>query len=188
MRECSQAGPHNGSQSGPSTRPRQLRDREVLWEGSRRSKLMNRRTERPYKVDGAGELAPHSAAQRSATEINGPVVQQKFSSLLRETCGPSLSATAGAVVSNDHRAGQESAEAVVPRATSRKTTPDGLTTREGPNLAGRHDHRWSCFGSDEADWPSYRQRPSWQRKSAASFRKDCQESPDADPQVRPVPS
>src|ERR1041384_1756377 len=36
----------------------------------------------------------------------------------RETCGPSLSATAGAVVSNDQRAGQESA--VVPRATSRQ--------------------------------------------------------------------
>src|ERR1700690_1058312 len=28
------------------------------------------------------------------------------------------------------------------------------------------------------------QRSSWQRKSAASFRKDCQEPPDADPHVR----
>src|SRR5439155_7779029 len=62
--------------------------------------------------------------------------------------------------------------------------PDGLTTREGLNLAGRHDHRWSCSGSDEADWLSYRQRSSWQRKSAASFRKDCQEPPYADPHVR----
>src|SRR6266446_1533095 len=79
---------------------------------------------------------------------------------------------------------QESAEAIVPGATSRKTKPDGLTTREGLNLAGRHDHRGSCSGSDEADWPSYRQRPSWQRKSAASFRKDCQEPPYADPHVR----
>src|SRR5882724_7024158 len=41
---------------------------------------------------------------------------------------------------------QESAEAVVPRATSREN-PDGLTTREGLNLAGRHDHRWSCPGA-----------------------------------------
>jgi hypothetical protein len=81
---------------------------------------MSRRTERPYKVDGTGELAQHSAAQCSVPEINGPVVQQEFTSLLRETCRPSLSATTGAVVSNDHRAGQESAEAVVPRATSRK--------------------------------------------------------------------
>src|ERR1043166_6186311 len=111
-------------------------------------------------------------------------MQQEFTFLLRETCGPSLSATAGTVVSNDRRAGQESAEAIVPGATSRKTTPDGLTTREGLNLAGRHDHRWSCSGSVEADRLSYRQRPSWQRKSAAQFRKDCQEPPYADPHVR----
>ena len=26
-------------------------------------------------------------------------------------------------------------------------TPEGLTTREGLNLAGRHDHRWSCPGA-----------------------------------------
>ena len=70
--------------------------------------------------------------------MNGPVVQREFTSLLRETCGPSLSATAGTVLSNEHRAGQESAEAVVPRAMSRQTKePDGLTTREGLNLAGR---------------------------------------------------
>ena len=62
--------------------------------------------------------------------------------------------------------GEESAEAVVPRATSRITKrPEASQTQEGPNLAGRHDHRWSCSGSDEADWPSYRQRLSWQRKS-----------------------
>jgi RNA-directed DNA polymerase len=47
-----------------------------------------------------GELARHSAAQRSAPEINGPVVQQEFTSLLRETCNPSSSATAGAGASN----------------------------------------------------------------------------------------
>jgi hypothetical protein len=81
---------------------------------------MSRRTERPYQVDGTGKLARHSTAPCSVPEINGPVVQQEFTSLLRETCGPSLSATAGAVVSNDHRAGQESAEVVVPRATSRQ--------------------------------------------------------------------
>ena len=111
---------------------------------------MSRRTERPYKVDGAGKLARHSAAPCSVPEINGPVVQSRlagFTFLLRETCGPSLSATAGTVVSNDHRAGQESAEAIVPGATSRETKPDGLTTREGLNLAGRHDRRWSCPGA-----------------------------------------
>jgi hypothetical protein len=38
--------------------------------------------------------------------------------------------------------------------------------------------------SDEADRPSSGQRSSWQRKSAASFRQDCQEPPYADPHVR----
>src|SRR5258707_3405865 len=80
VQECSQAGSHNGIQLGPSTRPRQLRDREVLWEGSHRSKLMSRRTERPYKVDGAGELAPHSAARRSAPEIKDRKSQRLNSS------------------------------------------------------------------------------------------------------------
>jgi hypothetical protein len=64
---------------------------------------MSRRTERPYKVDGAGELARHSAARCSAPEINGPVVQQEFTSLLRETCSPAPPATAGAAVSNGRR-------------------------------------------------------------------------------------
>jgi RNA-directed DNA polymerase len=80
------------------------------WEGSYGSTLMSRRTERPYQVDGAGELARHSAAQGSAPEINGPVVQQEFTSLLREICGPSPSATpinreqaVGAEASNDQR-------------------------------------------------------------------------------------
>ena len=66
---------------------------------------MSRRTERPYKVDGTGELALHSAAQCSVPEINGPVVQQEFTFLLRETCSPGSPATVGAQVSNDLRAG-----------------------------------------------------------------------------------
>ena len=150
MQECSQAGSHNGSQFGRSTRPRQLRDREVSWEGSRRSKLMSRRTERPYKVDGAGELARHSAARRSAPEINGPVVQQKFKFLLRETCSPSPSVTVGAVARNGCRAG-----AGVSRGRSTESNepanPDGLTTREGLNLAGRTRPSVVLTRSDEAD-------------------------------------
>src|SRR5512137_2709860 len=86
----------NERHDGQNIRPRQLRNREVPWEGSQRSKLMSRRTERPYKVDGAGKLAPHSAARCSAPEINGPGVQQEFTFLLRETCSPGPSATAGA--------------------------------------------------------------------------------------------
>ncbi len=154
MQECSRAGSHNGGQFGRSTRPRQLRDREVSWEGSRRSKLMSRRTERPYKVDGAGELAPHSTARRSAPEINGPFVQQEFTFLLRETCRPSPSATVGAVARNGCRAGTG-----VSRGRSTESnepgTPDGLTTREGLNLAGRTRPSVVLTRSDEAERRSY---------------------------------
>src|ERR1019366_2841405 len=129
---------HNEGHDSQNIRPRQLRDREVPWEGSQRSKLMRRRTERPYKVDGADKLAPHSAVRCSAPEINGPVVQREFTSLLRETCGPGLSATAGLAASNGGQAGtgvsrRRSTESNEPE-TKR---PDGLTTREGLNLAGR---------------------------------------------------
>src|SRR5437879_12739561 len=96
---------HYEGQDGRNIRSKQLRNREVPWEGSHRSKLMSRRTERPYKVDGAGELARHSAARCSAPEINGPVVQQEFTSLLREACSPSPSATAEEAASNDRRGG-----------------------------------------------------------------------------------
>jgi len=50
---------------------------------------------------------------------------------------------------------QESAEAVVPRATSREI-PDGLTTREGLNLAGRTRPSVVLSRSDEADRLSIR--------------------------------
>jgi hypothetical protein len=117
----------------------------ALWKDQR---LMSRRTERPYKVDGTDKLAPHSAVRCSVPEINGPVVQREFSSLLRETCGPGLPATARLAASNGGQAGTgvsrgRSTESYEPE-TKR---PDGLTTREGLNLAGRHDHRGSCPGA-----------------------------------------
>src|SRR5664279_879401 len=94
---------HNEGHDGQNIRPKQLRNREVLWEGSHGSKLMSRRTERPYQVDGADKLAPHGAAPCSVPEINGPVVQREFTSLLRETCKRAPSETAGARVSNGPR-------------------------------------------------------------------------------------
>src|SRR5512135_2459222 len=48
---------HNEGHDGLNIRPKQLRNREVPWEGSQGSKRMSRRTERPYKVDGADKLA-----------------------------------------------------------------------------------------------------------------------------------
>ena len=139
---------HNEGHDGLIIRPKQLRNREVPWEGSFGSKLMSRRTERPYKVDGTGELAPHSAARCSVPEINGPVVQQEFTFLLRETCDPHLPATARAAVSNDRCAGAGVSRGHSTESNEPETqTPDGLTTREGLNLAGRHDHRRSCPGA-----------------------------------------
>ena len=104
MCEHGRRASHNERYDGQNIRPRQLRSREAPWEGSHGSKLMSRRIERPYKVDGAGELARHSAARCSAPEINGPVVQQKFTSLLRETCNPIPPATVGTVARNGCRA------------------------------------------------------------------------------------
>src|SRR5260221_11875397 len=98
---------------------------------------MSRRTERPYQVDGAGKLAPHSAARCSVPEINGPVVQQEFTSLLRETCNPSPSVTAGAVGSNDHRPGAGvSRGPSTERYEAGKKRRDGVTARGRLNFAG----------------------------------------------------
>ena len=130
MRERSRAGVHNGRQHDASTRPRQLRDREVPWEGSYRSKLMSRRTERPYKVDGAGRLAPHSEARCSVPEINGPAVPREFTSLLREACSPNPSATVGAAASNGRRR-----DAGVSRSRSTESNEPG--TPGGSHNSGR---------------------------------------------------
>ena len=139
---------HNEGHDGQNIRPRQLRNREVPWEGSQRSKLMSRRTERPYKVDGTDELAPHSAVRCSVPEINGPVVQREFTFLLGETCRPNLSATIGLAASNGGQAGTGVSRGRSTESNEPETKrPDGLTTREGLNLAGRHDHRWSCPGA-----------------------------------------
>ncbi len=135
---------HHERHDGPNIRPRQLRNREVPWEGSQRSKLMSRRTERPYKVDGTDKLAPHSAVRCSVPEINGPVVQREFTFLLREACGSAPPETAGAVVSNGHRRTAGVSRGRSTESNEPGNTPEGLTTREGLNLAGRHDHRWSC--------------------------------------------
>jgi len=91
---------------------------------------MSRRTERPYKVDGADKLARHSTVRCSVPEINGPVVQREFTSLLRETCNRALPETVGARVSNDPRA-----FAGVSRGRSTESNEPGNTG--GPHNSGR---------------------------------------------------
>ena len=105
----------------------------TAWEGSPAtagSKLMSRRTERPYKVDGAGEHAPQGAARCSAPEINGPVVPQEFTFLLRETCKGAPLETVGAVVSNGHRA-------LAGVSRGRSTESNEPDNTGGPHNSGR---------------------------------------------------
>src|ERR1035437_5805310 len=129
---------HNEGHASQNIRPRQLRNREVPWEGSQGTKLMSRRTARPYQVDVADKLAQHSAVRCSASEINGPVVQREFTFLLRGSCHRAPWEAAGARVRNAPRA-----LAGVSRGRSTESNepdtkiPEGLTTREGLNLAGR---------------------------------------------------
>ena len=175
MREQRQVAGLHGRQHGGSTRPKQLRNREVPWEGSHRSKRMSRRTERPYQVDGVGKLAPHSAALSSAPEINGPVVPREFTFLLREICARGLPATAGTGVSNGPRAGAEVSRG---RSTG-DHEPGAVTARENEETGRTHDPGRAELGrqtrpvrvlsrSVDADRLSFGQRSSWQRKSAAS--------------------
>ena len=171
MCERGRRASHNEGHDGPNIRPRQLRNREVPWEGSQRSKLMSRRTERPYKVDGADKLAPHSAVQCSVPEINGPVVQREFTSLLREACGPGLSATIGLTASNGGQAGTGVSRGHSTESNEPETKrPEGLTTREGLNLAGRTRPLVIQSRKRRSRLAELPVRSSWQRKSAAQSR------------------
>ena len=131
------------------------------------SKLMSRRTERPYKVDGTGKLAPHSKAPCSVPEINGPVAQQEFTSLLREICAPGTVAQPPGAASREAR--REGAEVSRGHSTGSiepaTKKPDGLTTREGLNLADST----TITGRRLALMPNggAGREPAWQRKSAA---------------------
>jgi hypothetical protein len=126
---------------------------------------MSRRTERPYKVDGTGKLAPHSQARCSVPDVNGPVAQQEFTSLLREICAPSIPATEGAAVRENCREGTQVSRGHSTGSNEPGKTPDGLTTREGLNLADSTiitGRRLALMPKDGAS-----REPAWQRKSAA---------------------
>ena len=137
---------HTEGHDGLNIRPRQLRNREAPWEGSSGSKRMSRRTERPYKVDGADKLARHSAVRCSAPEINGPVVPREFTFLLREACNPSLSATMGTTFSNERRAGAGVSRGHSTESHEPGNAPEGLTTREGLNWLVEVRLRQPCRG------------------------------------------
>ena len=145
MRERGHRTGLHGQHDGPSTRQKQLRDREVSWEGSHRSNLMSRRTEMPYKADGMGKLAQHSQARCSVPEVNGAAAQQEFTSLLREICAPGAAETPGAAgrevrrvsteVSRGHSS--EGGPSRRPELVSRGSTPSALKPALRPT--GRAD-------------------------------------------------
>jgi len=147
------------------------------------SKLMSRRTERSYKADGADKLAPHSQVRCSTPEVNDPAAQQEFTSLLRETCASGTAATPGAAI-REGRCGSTG----VSRGHSTEShepgnAPEGLTTREGLNLADSTTRCWTEPG-DEAERPSRGSASAGQRRECCLILRDCQEPPDADPHVR----
>ena len=97
---------------------------------------MSRRTERSYKADGTDKLAPHSKVRCSVPEVNGPVAQGEFTSLLREICASGTAAMPGATIREDHREGTEVSRSHSTGRYEPMNASDGLTNREGPNLAG----------------------------------------------------
>ena len=128
------------------------------------------------------KLAQHSKAPCSVPEVNGPVAQQEFTSLLREICAPSTPATEGAAVREDRRASTEVSRGHSTGRHEPGNTPDGLTTREGLNLAGST----TIAGRRLALKPNGGAGPraSVAEKECCSILRDCQEPPDADPHVR----
>jgi hypothetical protein len=110
-------------------------------------------------------------------------VQQEFTSLLREICAPSTPATEGAAVREDCREGAEVSRGHSTGSNEPATKkPDGLTTREGLNLAGST----TMAGRRLALKPNGGAGPraSVAEKECCSILRDCQEPPDADPHVR----
>ena len=101
----------------------------------------------PYKVDGTDKLAQHSKVRCLVPEINGAVAQGKFTFLLRETCACQHGGKTPGTAIREDRCGS----AGVSRGRSTGShepvnTPEGLTTREGLNLAGSSDLGWTAVG------------------------------------------
>ena len=157
MCKHSRRAPHNGEQDDLNIRPKQLRNREVPWEGSHRSKLMSRRTERPYKADGTDKLAQHSKVPCLVPEVNGPVAQQEFTFLLREVCVPGTPATEGAAVREDCRVGTEVSRGRSTGSHEPGNTPDGShnpgRTKLVSNRSTPQNQSWAMTPDGRADEP-----------------------------------
>jgi hypothetical protein len=147
------------------------------------SNLMSRRTETPYKVDGTDKLAQHSKVRCSVPEIKGAAAQGKFTFLLREICASGTAITPGAAIREGRCGSAEVSRSHSTGSHEPGHTPEGLTPREGLNLADSTTRCWTEPG-DEAERPSRGSASAGQRRECCYILRDCQEPPDADPHVR----
>ena len=87
-------------------------------------------------------IARSRGKEAAGPEINGPAVQQEFTSLLRETCSPGAAdQPSGAALSHEGRAVAGVSRGHSTESHEPGNTPESLTTWEGLNWAGRHDPR-----------------------------------------------
>jgi hypothetical protein len=92
----------------------------------------------PYQVDGTDKLAKHSKVRCSVPEINGAVAQGKFTSLLREIWTPgTVAKPSGAADREVRHVSPEVSRSHSTGSHEPGHTPEGLTTREGPNWSAR---------------------------------------------------
>jgi hypothetical protein len=119
----------------------------------------------PYKVDGADQLAQHSKVRCSVPEIKGAVAQGKFTFLLREICASGTAVTPGAAIREGRCGSAEVSRGHSTESHEPGHTPEGLTTREGLNLADSTTRCWTEPG-EEAERPS-------QGAASAGQRREC---------------
>jgi RNA-directed DNA polymerase len=125
------------------------------------------------------ELAPHSEVRCSVPEVNGPVVQGEFTSLLREICAPGTAATSGAPVRKDRRESTEvsrghsrgEASPRRPELVSGGSTPSALKSALkpiGPADAGMTDGKHGTPSEELLEQILSREnlRKAWQRVKA----------------------
>jgi hypothetical protein len=143
---------------------------------------MSRRTERSYQADGADKLAQHSKVRCSTPEVNDPAAQQEFTSLLREICASGTAATPGAAIREGRCGSAEVSRSHSTGSHEPGHTPEGLTTREGLNLADSTTIAERRLAMKPTGGAESRVRVA--EKECCLILRDCQEPPDADPHVR----
>ncbi len=99
---------------------------------------MRRRTERPYKAERLGEAAQHVEAPDSGRTVDGPLVQQQFTFLSRETCSAERSPQCiDTPVTSTEPASYSAVESV----------DGGNIADDGTGVSREHSVRWAAHES-----------------------------------------